>query len=120
MAPTAPDASESSRIAAEPVSTWKPTSLVRVLMGAIGAAVATAAPLLRSPDETNKPFASVLGASIRAVTASKIGVTVAERRGTVCVEAMVARIRSMLPLESLMPMMFGCWASSATISTGIS
>ena len=48
-----------------------------------------------------------LGASIRPVTASKTGVTVTVRRGAVSVAATVSRILSTLPLESLMPMMFG-------------
>ena len=56
---------------------------------------------------------------MRAVTASKTCVTATVRRGAFCVAATVSRIRSTLPLESLMPMMFGCCASSAMSSIGI-
>ena len=60
------------------------------------------------------------GASMRAVTASNTCVTGTVRRGAFSVAATVAWMRSTLPLESLMPMMFGCWASSAMTSIGIS
>ncbi len=54
-------------------------------MGATGGGTATATPDPSSVNATNVASASVLDVSIRAVTGSKTGVTVAVRRGAVCV-----------------------------------
>ena len=119
MPPDAPAWSDSKTVSPAPERTWNPTSLVRVLIGTAGGAAATADPPARSPAETKLPARSGFGVSIRPVTASKTGVTVTVRFGEVRVASTCALIRSTLPLESLMPMMFGCAASSTTNSTGI-
>ena len=64
--------------------------------------------------------ASGLGANMRPVTASKMGVTVTVRRRRSAWRRRWRVMRSTLPLESLMPMMLGCWASSAMTSIGMS
>ena len=63
---------------------------------------------------------SVSAIIMRLVKAAKTGVTSTVRLGAERVAATSAARRSMEPEESLMAMMLGCWASSATMATGSS
>src|ERR1700680_4971198 len=135
MLPTAPASSEDSSVCAAPTSTWNPTSFCLVfrlpttvtaaddalLEGGDEDCGDVSAPPVKAPTCTSAPPPCALepaaADSMRGVTASKVSLTVALR--LICrVPSTILRTFSTSPPDSLMPMMFGCSASSTTVSAG--
>ena len=103
---------------AEPVSTWNPTSLVRVFSGRRGGAT-QGGPSREVPPKQKLPPEAATAAHHPCRYRLKYRRHGHRAPGDSARRLYNSLIRSRLPLESLMAIMFGCCASSATISTGI-